>query len=391
MYDFYYRDSNYERRQPPDRAFYVSSVTKVQEGQAAQRNYIRDDIVDYVQSNRTPMAPPHKIMLCVSDQCNFMCNMCTYRPGLQKPLMTLEDWKRLVDETLFADVAYTFFGGEPLLYPDIEKLVCYMGEKEARMNIVTNGFYLERYLEVLLENQCQIIISLDGLGDTHDMIRGRSGSFAKIEKALSVIFSRFPEEKQKLLSINCVLLPENMEHVGELIDYLYGIGVANLCFQHLQFYGKEEQQATDILWKQYLRQPFDCRLIPRKTYTFDETTVQKLQNAVNIIQQARINYPDMGIWIFPELSVDEIALYYSKEHEKLSYKSLCLTPWTNAMVGADGSISICLDSCIGNIREQNFWSAWYGEEAKRLRSFVQEQVFPVCTRCCNFYNSYIPQ
>lgn len=347
--------------------------------------------IDAVISNRIPMAAPRKLILGVWDQCGFACDMCTYHPGKLETKMTLKDWKKLVYETHPAGVVYTLFGGEPLLYPEIDELVAYMGKLGVQMNLVTNGYHLQEHLDVLLENHCHVVLSIDGVGETHDLIRGREGSFERIENSLSRMFGKNMDKWRGFVSVNSVLLPENAFHVRKLIDYLYGIGVANISFQHLQFFGEREQKATDGIWRDYLGQPFRCLMQPRKNYVFDRETIDALQAGVEEIRKARVCYPDMGIYIFPDLSAEELKLYYGDRHYELRDKSLCLNPWGSAAVTADGNINLCLDACIGNCREQNFWSAWYGKRAVELRDMVTNHIFPVCTRCCNFYNSYLPE
>lgn len=343
-----------------------------------------------VISNRSAFCPPHKLIMNVSDKCNFSCKMCAFHPGQQKNDMTLDKWKALVWETCHANVVYTLFGGEPLLYPDIDELVSYMGQLGVQMYIVTNGSLLEKHLGVLLENHCHIVLSLDGVGKVHDTIRGYHGSFAKIEEMLVRIFGNGTPQEQKLVSINSVLLPENADSVRSLIDYLYGIGVPYVSFQHLQYFGENEREKTDRIWRDFFRQPFTCTLQPRKKFVFNQKNLEKLKAAVRDIRKAKQVYKDMGIYIDPDFSEEELEIYFSGDHERLQNKSLCMNPWASATVSVDGSISLCLDACIGNFMEQNFWSAWYGEKAQTFRKCVADQVFPVCTRCCNFYNSYIP-
>lgn len=367
---------------------FASSVIKAAAGK--QCSNAGQWSIDAVISNRSAFALPHKLILSVSDQCEFACNMCTFHPGQLESKMKLDDWKKLVYDTYTAGAVYTLFGGEPFLYNEIDELISYMGSLGVQMNVVTNGYHLKEHLDVLRKNQCHIVLSIDGLREAHDTIRGRSGSFERIEDALSIIFDQFTEEQQRRVSVNSVLLPENACGVRKLIDYLYGIGITNVAFQHLQFFGEKERDATSRIWENYYVQPFENLMVPRKHYYFDKGVIEKLQAAVGEILEARSCYPDMGIYVFPELQAEELELYYGDSHGKLSSHSLCLNPWSSATISADGNISLCIDASIGNCKEQNFWSAWYGERAMKLRNMVRNHIFPVCTRCCNFYNSYLP-
>ncbi len=389
--DFSYRDykkKEKKKKKKKDKMPYVSNVIKAESGR--NRSYAGQWAADAVMSNRTSSAAPRKLILNVSDQCNLACSMCTYHPGQLEQRMTLDDWKKLVADTYSSGIVYTLFGGEPFLYEHIDELITYMGSLGVPMNVVTNGYYLRDHLKVLRENQCHIVLSIDGLREVHDQIRGRAGTFENIENALSEICRTYTDEQKGLVSVNSVLLPDNAHQARQLIDYLYGIGISCVCFQHLQFFGEKEKQGTDEIWKDYAGQPFHSLMIPRKKYDFTKEVIERLQDAVQNIQEAQRCYPDMEIYIYPELSAEELELYYSDRHGELHDKSRCLNPWASASVSADGNISLCLDACIGNYKEQNFWSAWYGEKAIRLRNMVTGHVFPVCTRCCNFYNSYLP-
>lgn len=388
-YNSYYQERRAAPNEVPYRMPFVRQVVQKRAADEKERSETGGWLAEDVVSNRSAFCPPRKLILCVSDQCNFSCEMCTFHPGKQKNVMTIDKWKKLIDETSHADVVYTLFGGEPLLYPDIDELVSYMGGLGARMNIVTNGSLLNQHLDVLLENHCHIVLSLDGLEEVHDTIRGYKGSFEKIENALVRIFGEGTLKEQGLVSINSVLLPENADGVRGLIDYLYGIGVQNVSFQQLQYFGEQERRETDRIWREFYRNPFTCMLQPRKEYVFTQEILEKLKAAVREIREAKKVYQNMGIYLYPDLSEKELETYFSEDHKRLWNKSLCMNPWASAMVSVDGSISLCLDACIGNYMEQNFWSAWYGEKAQKFRDCVMNYVFPVCTRCCNFYNSYI--
>lgn len=382
--DTYGRDNGGRNYRTP----FASDVIKAEPGK--QRSGAGQWSVDAVISNRSAFAAPHKLILCVSDNCDFACSMCTFHPGQLENKMKLDDWKKLVYDTHPSGIVYTLFGGEPFLYSEIDELISYMGSLGVRMNVVTNGYHLKEHLDVLRQNQCHIMLSIDGLREVHDTVRGRTGSFERIEDTLSTIFDRFTEEQQKRISVNSVLLPENAGQVRNLIDYLYGVGVASVSFQHLQFFGEKERDATSGIWENYYGQPFKSLMMPRKNYYFDKEMIEELQTAVGQILEARSCYPDMGIYVFPELSAEELELYYGDNHGELCSHSLCLNPWSSATISADGNISLCIDASIGNCKKQNFWSAWYGERAMKLRNMVTNHIFPVCTRCCNFYNSYLP-
>lgn len=338
---------------------------------------------------KSPEPIPHKIILNVSDMCNFQCKMCTFKPGNQNEKMRISDWKRLVSETYKANVWYTLFGGEPLLYEGIDDLIRHIGSLNAPMEIVTNGFYLDKHLDLIIKNNCKIIISVDGIGRIHDQIRNHNGSFKKIKEAIERIVRDYPEALNNQLCVNCVMLPENISVIGELIDYLANLGVKIVSFQHLQYYGETERSATDIMWREYYGDSFSVLLKPRCDFLYDQNTLNNLKTVSKTIERKRAQYPGMSICTLPVLTNEEIDVYYSDNHKRLLSKSSCLAPWTITSIAVDGTISLCLDANIGNYLSQGFWKVWYGDKARRFRDFVFGSPFAVCSRCCNYYNSYI--
>lgn len=337
---------------------------------------------------RTDSSVPRKIMMCLVDNCNFKCGMCTYRPQNVKPL-DVSKWNTLIDETKFVNPIYSLFGGEPLLYPQFDELVSYMGENGVNASVVTNAYLLERHYKTLLDNNFDIIISIDGTEKVHNQIRNCPDSFQRIDAALKIMSVEYPEKIKRKVFVNAVILPDNIDVLEDLIEYLRGYGISSISFQHMQYLDLFTSEATDEMWAQLTGDSFKTVLTPRKNYILDKEFVGKVSDFCQSVQELKVKYKDsIYISLHPNLSREEIGLYYSEEHSQLIGKSICLNPWVSAMVSANGDVGLCLDGSIGNIKEDMFWSIWYGEKARVFRDAVRKHVFPVCTRCCNFYNDY---
>lgn len=80
-------------------------------------------------------------------------------------------------------------GGEPLMRGDLEECGKAVYEKGFPWGMVSNGFALteERYKALLRSGLRSMTISLDGLKDDHDWLRGREGSFEKASKAIKMV------------------------------------------------------------------------------------------------------------------------------------------------------------------------------------------------------------
>ncbi len=130
--------------------------------------------------------------------CNFACTYC-YQDEYANPLQSLS--KEIVD-SFFSYIAIEFagrktyitvFGGEPLLNtPKQRDLIEYLLEKSNEANlevcVVTNGFWLEEYVDILKRGRIrEIQVTLDGTRAVHDQRRFLKGGGPTFEKIVEGI------------------------------------------------------------------------------------------------------------------------------------------------------------------------------------------------------------
>lgn len=143
------------------------------------------------------------LTVCPTMACNFDCPYCfeSHRAGRMSE-ETCGDVVRLAERMLAVSGArvlnVTWFGGEPLLAPDlIESLSARLRSAASRARaeytaeIVTNGYLLTPPVAEML-GRCGVVsaqVTLDGIGPAHDRTRhrpGGGGSFETITENLRV-------------------------------------------------------------------------------------------------------------------------------------------------------------------------------------------------------------
>ena len=149
------------------------------------------------------------ITICPTIGCNFDCPYCfeDHRPGrmsdkVQDDVVTLTE--KMLDATNAETLTVIWFGGEPLLMPDIiealsARLMALANEKNVSYTaeIITNGYLLTHDIVDMLERVKidQMQITLDGMGATHDATRhlaGGGGTFDRITSNLRELHIPFP-------------------------------------------------------------------------------------------------------------------------------------------------------------------------------------------------------
>jgi hopanoid biosynthesis associated radical SAM protein HpnH len=122
---------------------------------------------------------PLVLMLEPTFRCNLACAGCgrirEYRDVLDKAL-SADECLAAVEEAGAPVVSIT--GGEPLIHPDIEKIVNGIIARKRFINLCTNGLLLEASLGKFKPSPyLSFVLHLDGLAESHDRFAGREGVF----------------------------------------------------------------------------------------------------------------------------------------------------------------------------------------------------------------------
>jgi len=134
---------------------------------------------------------PLYLVLFITERCNAKCKHCLLADGVHSPdkssELTLDEIEKLskqMDQLMF--LAPT--GGEPFIRQDIGEIIklFYKNNGVRNIGIPTNAFFTERIVETVksVMETCPdldlgIDVSLDGIKERHDEIRGVPGLFEK--------------------------------------------------------------------------------------------------------------------------------------------------------------------------------------------------------------------
>jgi len=118
-------------------------------------------------------------------------------------------------------------GGEPFLRKDFTDLVCSLYDhcRPSIINIPTNGILTERIPDIIkaISTHCsksQIVVnlSIDDIGERHDVIRGVQGNYEKALETLSALKSL---DMQNLsIGIHTVISKFNVSRIPEIYEHL---------------------------------------------------------------------------------------------------------------------------------------------------------------------------
>lgn len=157
----------------------------------------------YEEFKKESLLTPIQYIFIPNYACNFHCSYC-YQHGIKtnQDELTIEKINAFFQtiETIQKenqrDFFITLFGGEPLL-PKNKVLMQYfidkVNEKNISLSVVSNGYYLEEYLDLLKAAQIrEIQVTLDGDKDLHNTRRYQNpgdNSFDKIIQGIQKTIS----------------------------------------------------------------------------------------------------------------------------------------------------------------------------------------------------------
>lgn len=193
------------------------------------RRRIALDIFNSVRTRLLEDHPLRQLFWECTLRCNLSCRHCgsdCKKVSAVKD-MPKEDFARVLDSVAAATdphkVMINITGGEPLCRPDLEECGKMIYEKEFPWGMVTNGLALtpQRYRRLLQCGLRAMTISLDGIGETHDWMRGRNGSFEKAAAAIKMVIDSGEIAFDVVTCVN----KRNFGQLNELKEYLIGLGL----------------------------------------------------------------------------------------------------------------------------------------------------------------------
>lgn len=292
--------------------------------------------------NRTPL--PTDVSIITTYRCQMRCKMCNI---WQYPTNSLKEITPKDLEKLPTLKFINVTGGEPFQRKDLEEIVAVAFEKAPRVVISTSGWHYDKIVQLAKKfPNIGIRVSIEGLSQRNDDLRGRNGGF---DNGLKVLLK---------------LREMGVKDIG------FGITVSN-------------QNSDDMLWLYRLAKELGLEFATatfHNSYYFhkeDNVVINKdivTENFHQLIESLlKENSPKSWFRAFFNLGL----INYIKGGRRMLP---CEAGTANFFIEPYGDIYPCngledkiWKESMGNIRDYStFEELWYSEQAEKVRNQVKQ-------------------
>ncbi|MGN0162621.1 MAG: radical SAM protein [Candidatus Ornithomonoglobus sp.] len=282
--------------------------------------------------------PLRNLFLELTLRCNEHCIHCGSRCGefSNHTELSLEQYKKILDDVKqdfdISQIKLDITGGEPLLHKDFFEIMDYANRLGYIWGMTSNGTMINDDVAKKLY-KCgmrTISISIDGLEDTHDRLRGRKGAFTS---AMNGVEALIRYGKFEHIQITTVINHQNINELPLMFDMLRNIDITSWRIVNIEPMGRAKDHPELILTNEEYKYLFEF-----------------------IIEKRMLGYPlTYGCSHF-------LGLEY--ERQVRDWYFLCNAGLYTASIMANGDIAACLDIerrpelIQGNILKDNFKDVW---------------------------------
>ncbi|MDZ4384707.1 MAG: SPASM domain-containing protein, partial [Nitrospirota bacterium] len=231
--------------------------------------------------------------------------------------------------------------------------------------IFTNGLLPERIresCEMILQRLSEgkylsVQVSIDGVGDIHNKIRGRSNGFSRAVETVRVLQKIQKEHvKFRRLEAGLVIQPDNVDHLDEVVAF------------------REEMDLPGGYMIQQVLPYFDHTQTSKQPAGFTRAQQERL-----IAFSKKVRIPGVKKWL-DNPSKRPLSCY-------AGYSAIYIDPYGDVYpcVSASGN----QDFVMGNIREDGLDEIWNSGRAQEVRRRVKQCQYTACWSGCEIVQTMI--
>lgn len=307
------------------------------------------------------LALPMNLTISVSYHCNSRCKTCNVwqRPNDD---FSVQEYEKTFESIGRDAYWFTFTGGEPTLRKDLPEIVeaAYRHCRPGIINIATNGIgdktipsRIERVLQAAPTSEIVVNLSLDSVGEKHDVIRGVKGNFERAMRTYTGLKALKDHYDNLTLGVHTVISN-------------FSVGDFNSTYAFVRDELKPDSYITEIAEERVELDTIGLDITP---------PIERYQHVIEHLQQGMHQAAFNGVSRITQASRD---CYYDLVKRTLVEKRQiipCFAGVASAQIAPNGDVWTCCVRAepVGNLREFNydFEATWNTPKANELRRSIK--------------------
>jgi len=324
---------------------------------------------------------PIDTLFFLTYRCTSRCKTCTLWQRTDKSgEMSLDDWKRAVDQAAELGAKnIELFGGDALIRKDVlVPLTAYISTKPGLCSdLVTNcNLMSEKMARELVEAGLHDLwVSVDGVAETHNTVRGRDKTFDKVEQTFKWFREARGDSELPLLHANTTISNLNYDTFEQVLPYAVSMGCD---YMHLEYAGE--------FWDELLEQSIVDGIRPTPYFVRqDDRSILVSEEQARIIkdkvEQMKKDARSMHIRFQCE-NVDKLTIRQMVSGDCDNRR--CYIARTKIVVDPKGNILGCPffgDWVNGNLRETPLKEIWNNKRHRRFLKHFSRRDMKLCDHC----------
>lgn len=346
---------------------------------------------------------PRWVVFQVTEKCNLRCKMCyewgdngSYFHKSRIDELDINVMENVIkDLSLIKNPYYELFGGEPLMYSNLERLLCTFSKYNCQVDIPTNGTLLKKHANLLVDNQVRRVwVSIDGSKEFNDTQRGK-GVFDSAVSGLEELY-KIKKEKEKqypLIGVTMVVTPLNYRNIEYFFTKDIDSSMLDYISVEFQLYTTKDRYKnyTEFINENF--SIFDSSIASGLIRNLDDFKNIDIDTLILQMTNLKIFCSENNIKLigYPKtITTDNLMNFYSGNWDHMEDKrSSCSFPWLYLEISANGETTPChtfYDVSVGNVYKEKIMDIWKGEKLIEFRKKLRGKIMPICCSCSRYYS-----
>lgn len=314
------------------------------------------------------------LVLFPHNRCNCRCVMCDIWRLRQVSEITASDLERHRDGLQALGVRWIVLsGGEPLMHSDLAALCRLLRRDGVRITILSTGILLKARARLVADSIDDVIVSLDGPSEIHDLIRKVPNAFYRLANGVKAVRELRPA---MAVSARCTVQKTNRASLRRTVHAARDLGLNSISFL-----------AADVTSSAFNR-PEPWSPERRREVALEAREIEELDDEIEALIRDYASDLASGFVAESAQKLRRIGIHFRAQIGQMPFVApRCNAPWVSAVIEAEGTVRPCFfQPPIGKLAGNTLENILNSEEAIRFRRQLDVSTDSICRKCvCSLY------